>query len=278
VEAPIILATDLAARSDRAFGRAVQLARQWNRHLVIVHVLEGTPEGQELAAQARATEALGALADGLDVSHEVMIATGSLPETIAALADRMSASVIVTGVARYNHVTDFVLGTAVDYLARHSATPILIVKEMIKGPYDGVVVGTDFSERSKEALIEAARLFPELPLKLAHGYPRPFPGRIGLEEARIYGEETANQEMTAFLADQAVAPLRGRIEARYSQTSASMAIDHMASKFRQPLIVLGGRGRGALMHALFGHRASELITVVPHDVLIVRKTVAPDDQ
>lgn len=41
----ILLATDLSARSDRALDRAVQLARQWNSKLLIVHALEKPPAG-----------------------------------------------------------------------------------------------------------------------------------------------------------------------------------------------------------------------------------------
>ena len=39
----ILLATDLSARSDRALDRAVQLARQWNSILIVVHALEKPP-------------------------------------------------------------------------------------------------------------------------------------------------------------------------------------------------------------------------------------------
>ena len=43
--ASLLLATDLSARGDRAFDRAVQLARQWRARLVIATVL---PSLQEL--------------------------------------------------------------------------------------------------------------------------------------------------------------------------------------------------------------------------------------
>lgn len=275
MDAPIILATDLTARSDRAFARAVQLARQWQRRLVVVHVLEKVAANLQGAVRGQTELVLADLVAGLDIPHETLIEAGSLPETIGQLAESLQASAIVVGAARYNHVTDFVLGTAVDHLARHSSVPVLIVKDLVKGPYDGLVAGTDFSDRSKEALIDAACLFPELPIKVAHGYPRPFPGRIGLEEARIYGEEKASQEMAAFLADADIVPLAGRIEARFAQMPASEAIGRIATELRQPLVILGGRGRGALLQALLGNRTSELVAIVPHDVLIVRRTAIP---
>ncbi|HEV7259499.1 MAG TPA: universal stress protein [Bosea sp. (in: a-proteobacteria)] len=275
MRAPIVLATDLTARSDRAFDRAVALARQWGSRLVIVHVLENLTSEQDESARARAGDALKDLVDDLDVPHETIVELGSLPETVSAIADGLQASVIVVGAARYNHVTDFFLGTAIDYLARYSAIPILIVKERVKQPYDGIVVGTDFSERSKEALIGAAGLFPELPIKLANGYPQPFPGRIGIEAARAHGEETAREEAEAFLDNPDLASLRDRIDLRFAQTSASDAIARMAAGLKQPLVVLGGRGRGAVLHALLGNRASELTIVLPYDVLVVRQKPPP---
>lgn len=95
MDAPIILATDLTARSDRAFARAVQLAGQWKCRLVVVHVLEEIAANSSSAARAGAEKALSDLTEGLVISHETLVENGSPPEAIAGLAKRLGAAAIV---------------------------------------------------------------------------------------------------------------------------------------------------------------------------------------
>lgn len=272
---PILVATDLTARSDRPLDRAAQLAQQWERRLLIVHVLERGPQKQAAARMVRARRSLDRQTEHLTVPFDLVLESGSPPQTIAAIAAQRHAALIVVGAARYNHVTDFVLGTAVDFLARHAAMPVLVVKERPNAAYDGIVVGTDFSDRAAGALIAVATLFPEGRITVVHGFAHAFATRIGMETARKAGAAWAHREMTAFLARPALAPYLRRLAPRLVDGPPDLAISLSADVLRHPLAVLGGRGRSAALQALLGNRASELLTAIDHDVMIIREPVRP---
>src|SRR5690606_39122371 len=164
--APVIaVASDLTPRSDRPFDRAVMLARESGGAVRLIHVMERDAGG---AAPAR--RALDELAASVDVPVEVVIAHGSAPRAIADAAASADAQALLVGPARFNGLTDFVLGTAVDFLLRHASTPVLVVRDRPFGRYRRVVVGTDFSAASAKALNVAASLFPDTSVELAHCY------------------------------------------------------------------------------------------------------------
>ena len=61
-EMPLLVATDLTVRSDRAVDRGLQLASQMSAPLVVAHAVEGeTPAADALIGRARASLDLGKL-------------------------------------------------------------------------------------------------------------------------------------------------------------------------------------------------------------------------
>jgi nucleotide-binding universal stress UspA family protein len=179
------------------------------------------------------------------------------------------AALIVVGAARYNHVSDFFLGTAVDYLVRNATVPVLVVKERPRGAYDGIVVGTDFSERSARALSTAAELF-DGPITLVNAFGRPFPGRLGGDTSLELGEVWSREEMSRFLATPELAPWVGAVTCHCVESDPASAIEQFAQLHRSPVAVVGAHGWGSIAHALLGSRASDLLTSIAHDTLVVR--------
>src|SRR5690606_35559702 len=192
----IAVASDLTPRSDRPFDRAVMLARASGGEVKLIHVIERRDDkGVE---QVRL--ALDELACNVgDVPVEVVLAHGSAPRAIAEAAARANAQVLLVGPARFNDLTDFVLGTAVDFLVRNATTPVLVVRDRPFASYRRVLVGTDFSAPSAEALNVAAALFPDCLIELVHCYLPVFPGRLEVEAGRQYAISQAQEEMAAFL-------------------------------------------------------------------------------
>src|SRR5690606_33810109 len=99
-------------------------------------------------------------AGSADTPVEILLVQGSAPRAIAETAAQAGADILLVGPARFNSLTDFVLGTAVDYLLRHASTPLLVVRDKPFNPYRHVLVAVDFSAPSAAALTVAAALFP----------------------------------------------------------------------------------------------------------------------
>src|SRR3546814_9169667 len=115
--------------------------------LTIAHVLkrEGPQSGPETVARLRA-ELLPAAQNA-----DLIVRAGSAPKVLAQIAAERGSDLIVTGVARYNGIGEYLLGIAVDHIVRNAQAPALVVRCRATGPYERVDVATDLSYCSRAA-------------------------------------------------------------------------------------------------------------------------------
>ena len=265
----IIIASDLTARSDRATDRALLLAKERGAPLVLLHVVEG--EWSDVALEQRAAEAVEMVLESDADEAEVIVRRGNVQREIMELADARSAALIVTGVARFNNVRDFFLGTAVDHIVRHSKVPVLVVKRRAGLPYRRLLVATDFSPCSELALVAAAGLFPLTSLTLWHNCHAAFEALLDKEETTAFVRQQAEEDMRRFVAsadidDETRSNLQTLITVGELESSAERAL----REGEQDLLVLGTHGRGGFAQATIGSWAAQLLNDIACDVLMVR--------
>lgn len=267
----VAFATDLSVRSHRPLGRAVQLAEQFGARLIIIHALElhGHPDARAREADAR--KKLLELTTHIGIPFECILEHGSAPEIIAEVAAKQGSALIVVGPARYNDVSDFVLGTAVDYLLQHATVPVLLVKEKPVAEYDALVVGTDFSKRSMAALLSALTLFEGIPALVVHAYEHPFSARAVSDDLRETGGTWESERMSDFLNHPDIARFAGRMDSICVESTPANAIETVTDKFHHPLAVLGAHSLGRFAKAVLGNRVSNLLATISRDVLVVRE-------
>lgn len=265
----IILASDLTARSDRATDRACLLAREWAAPLLLVHVVEG--DWSDETVEARAADALGTILDSEAALAEIVVRRGDVQREILKLAEERAAALIVTGVARFNNVSDFFLGTAVDHLVRHAPMPVLVVKRRVRLPYRQLLVATDFSSCSQRALRAAVELFPEAELTLWHNCHAAYEAWLDKDATAAEARLEAEEQMQRFLADADIADdVRRGIKSVISTDELQRSGEHQLREGGFDLLVLGTHGRSGFAHATIGSRAAELLNNVSSDVLMVR--------
>lgn len=179
---------------------------------------------------------------------------------------------IVTGVARFNHLGDFFLGTAVDYVVRHAVSPVLVVKQRPHRMYEKVVIATDYSQCSLKALVTVAALFPEAELHLVHAYHVPYEAWLTSDEVKGYVKEEAQEELDAFVADPQISDvIRQRLNAKLSYGEVGGAIAREIEAIGADLVAIGTHGRSGFMQAMLGSTAEELLTFVRPDTSMVRE-------
>ncbi|MCS3509626.1 MULTISPECIES: universal stress protein [Achromobacter] len=278
---PILLATDLSARGDRALDRALQLARELGTQLIVLHVMEShattarltTPVWRRLSTDHKAL-AERELAEDLaaaDVSTEVVVVSGDPLTRIIETADSYGCSLIVTGTARDETLGRLLLGTTVEKLARQARQPVLVVKTRPRKPYRDVLVATDFSDGSRHALRAALQLVPNANLTLFHAYDVPFKGNAAPDDAvtrSFYkGAEQSAREFTANTPELAGrTPPQVVLEPGQPETVLSEYSFH----HRSDLVVTGTHGRTGILRTAIGSVAERLLESLPSDVLIVR--------
>ena len=286
LSARLLLATDLSARCDRALDRAAQLAGEWHAELIALNVLdEAASPDQALAwvtgkgdgdsdALSIARQQLARDLSGLNIQATLRIERSS--DAAAAIRDvaaRTGCSLVVTGVARHEVFGRFLLGSTVERLARTLAQPLLVVRQRVHGPYQRIVVATDFSDASRHALLAAVRLFPGREVILYHAYEMKLAGLSNnLEPARLSRMRQAIEQSdyadfmaaTELPAEAQVRPVieHGALESTLTRYVRSHGID---------LVVMGARGRSAVMTVLLGSSAAKLLDWLPCDALVARE-------
>lgn len=278
----ILLATDLSCRCDRALDRAALLAREWGAELLVVHVMAAEAEDmldaregwsrfdrRDAAAVMRRRVAadLAELADDLPV--EVRVTTGDPADRIIEIAEQEGCGLIVTGIARDEQLGRMFVGTTVNRLVRQSHVPVLVVHSRARRSYRTILVATDFSETSRQALVTSVGLFPDAGITLVHGLDLP---RATLqyedpaEDTRALERERRAEFLDAMPIDPSVRDTIG-LSIRRGDPERVVA-DH-ATEHRADLTVIGSHGRSALFDVVIGSMTKRLLERIQGDMLIV---------
>ncbi|MGZ9892142.1 universal stress protein [Bordetella bronchiseptica] len=283
--APILLATDLSARSDRALDRALMLAAQAQTSLVALHIMEPTntplttPVWRRLSADHKQLAERRLAEDLADapVPTSAVVRSGETVPLIRETAEHFGCSLIVTGIARESTLSRLLLGTTVERLARQASQPVLVVKARPRKPYRDVVVATDFSEGSRQALVAALQVAGDAPLTLFHAYDVPF-GKDAPEDAVVRSfYNDAAQKARAFL--DGTPELAGRPEPELVLESGQpeTLLSEYVFNRRCDLVVTGTHGLTGILRTAIGSVAEKLLEALPCDVLIVRQTGTAGD-
>jgi nucleotide-binding universal stress UspA family protein len=281
----LLLATDLSSRCDRALDRAAALARRWEAELTAVHALEVTPEftaarsrrqrfwhTQEDRAVAVARQLREDMHDD-GVKAAVVVQEGEPADLVLRTAERDDADLILTGHARAEPFGRLLLGATVERVVRHAKAPVLVVRNRVRGPYRNVLVATDFSPSSAQALTTAAALFGDARLTLLHVYQAPFAGMASAGTA-AYGR-MAREEAEAFVAAAALPdPVRQSLTLLVEPGRPDGVLPDYVAQQAVEMVVLGRRGRSVVLDVLLGSTADVLLHQLPCDVMVVRGTDA----
>lgn len=278
---PILLATDLSARGDRALDRALQLTKELNTKLIVLHVMEShatparltTPVWRRLSTDHKAL-AERELAEDLaaaDVPTEVVVTKGDPLARIMETADSYGCSLIVTGIARSETLGRLLLGTTVEKLARQARQPVLVVKNRPRKPYRDVLVATDFSAGSRQALRAALQLVPNAELTLFNAYEVPFQSASTPGDAAADNfHQTAQARARQFIAETPelaqAAPPKVVLQAGQPET----VLSEYSFNHRSDLVVAGTHGLTGILRTAIGSVAERLLEALPSDMLIVR--------
>ena len=305
----LLTATDLSARAERAFDRAVQLALQNKAALTVLHVipdeldpvyaeaLKGAARKalESLAAQAMTRGELKveiAIKGGLDreqimrqvaeaVTHgensvEVRIEPGSVYDIITDTAAEIDADLVICGVHRRLIIGDEWLGTTIDRVLRFGNRPVLVVKKPAEGPYQNILVGTDFSDESAEALKFAFAAFPSANFTLVNAFESSLAGFLTGVNASQQSIEKRLEELRQF-SDAVLARAKAeyglaelKVEHLIRQGSTLEVLQQSVDEKKIDLTVVGTHGRTGIRRAILGSVAESAIAKLPCDVLAVR--------
>jgi nucleotide-binding universal stress UspA family protein len=276
----VTLATDLAARTDRAFDRAVDLARRWGARLLIVHAVEESAVRTDQPSWRRGADPVETARwklhfdypgwEGVDTAIDIR--RGKPAEIVLEAASRDNTDLIITGIAREDVYGRDDLGALVPELARRANAPVLVVKKRLHTEPRRVVVATDLTDTSHAALELALGLFGPERLTLFNAFSIPYRGLAGdPQELERTMRPAVIEECRALLTEVAGAAAASRVEIVAELGAPAPILAKFVADRDIDLVVTGTYGHQGVMNVLLGSTAMDIMAEVSCDVMVARR-------
>lgn len=275
-----MLATDLSSRGDRALDRAMQLVRAWQSELHVVHALNvpppavpvGVDEGLFLEPYPDLRrEALQRIDKLLprDAPHAcVHIEQGVAASAILDVAHREACDLVILGESR-DGLPNLIEST-LERVVRKSPASVLVVRNRPQETYRSLLVGTDFTNESQQALEVAARLFPAARIVLMHAYQMPYASLLeDPASAHAWSDDHLAKVRAQLQATDLPPQRKERVRTLVSVGVPAAALQEYVNGNDIDLTVIGAHPRGLLFDAMVGV-SRPILGGIPGDILVVR--------
>jgi len=278
----IMVATDFSERSDRALCRAILLAKETGAELILAHAIDAEQARELLqSATEKATELLVRQStmlkatDGVSCTHKLVY--GSADASIAQASIDENVDLLVVGPHRRQLLRDlFFCPTAVGTI-RAIKCPVLMTNATAVGHYRRVLLATDLSDASRDAIEAATALgltehavssllyvFDALELRLAMSHTLASEKK---EQVLLAERAEAVRQLSTFAAGLGVSGMEQLV--RYDEMTPAVEILAAAEEISADLVVVGTRGRSGIARLLLGSVAEEVLRRADRDVLAV---------
>lgn len=275
--APILIASDLSPRSDRALARGIVLARAHACPVIVFTAIDSAlPEdmASDMAERARArlAEQIDPLAkDDVQVTIETHV--GDPGDDIIDRITRLEPRLLVMGTHRRRAFFDLVRETTMQRIVRQSDCTALLVADPAEARYQRIVLATDFSPAAASVLRAARDLVAEEAHVVAiHALHIPYAGQVARSPELMAELETSFRK-DAIVADaawRAAHDLSDIPETRIVTAPIRAVLEDQATRAPHTLLAVGAHGRVGANRAVLGSVAVDLLRSPPCDVLIAR--------
>ena len=274
--APILVATDMSNRSDRAMARAFHIARDLGAPVVVMTVLDDAMPAEMLPdLHNRCRERLDRYCAGLSggqVPFTVEVQTGDPAEDIIAAVEALQPRLLVLGTHRPRPFMDMLRETTMQRIVRRSQAPVLLATDRDDHEYRKVLLPTDFSPASAAAARLALEIAPKAELSALHALQVPYSGmlatapsaRADLEKPFRHDAKRADALWRQEL------DLSGMPPTEIVLGAPQLLVRDRAGQGRADLIAMGAHGRVGAARAILGSVSTDLMRDPPCDLLIAR--------
>lgn len=153
---------------------------------------------------------------------------------------------------------------------------VLVVKDKPRHLYRNILIGTDFSDASHQALELAIRLFPDAKFTLLHSYFKPV--TKSLRQSRDFEKLLKKNHMdleklAADVSEKMTKEIQTSdivVSPAFEEGLPLLAIIRHSENNKYDLVVVGTHGHSGWKAALLGSVTQAVLAKVPCDVLAVR--------
>jgi nucleotide-binding universal stress UspA family protein len=278
----ILAATDFSTRSNRAVRQAGLLGQAHGAQLGLVHIVDDDQPEELVAMEKREAqrilaEQIVAVPELRGVQCRPIVVEGDPFDGILRTADAIKADLIVMGAHRKQLLRDIFIGTTIERVIRVGTVPVLMVNHEAQRRYEKVLAPVDMSEASANALRAALALglVGRTGATVLHAFVAPAKGKLfiaGADKANV--DEYVDRERTAaaaqltdFLAAHDLE--RESWSLHLEEGDPGEVISRTVEMMRPDLVVMGARGRSAIVKTLLGSVTEACLRSLDVDILAV---------
>jgi nucleotide-binding universal stress UspA family protein len=281
----ILAATDFSPVSMRALDYAVSLARRYDSHIYLTHVISldayplATPEVTVGLVNTQRRNAENKIQELLfsgrlnEVSHDILIEEGALWPTLSGVIEKNEVDLVVVGTHGMGAVQKLLIGSGAEQIFRQCTRPVLTVGPAVDGritpeaELKNILFATDFGPGSDREVAYAFSLGQEhgANVTLLHVVKH-------LEDYSEAGMALKRDALRHQLQD--LVPTGGDV---WCQTQFRMAVGEptdeilrIAREINADLIVMGAKARSGLAGHVPGTKAYKIVSQAHCPVLTVR--------
>lgn len=290
----ILVATDFSKHSKIALARAADIALAFHSQVTVVHCLPdltyvpsasefGLPLNDYMVMQEefrqQATEAMknfleGTIPQELSVTSKMLI--GDPHFEVSQFAEKEKTDLVVAGRSGHSGWDQFFLGSTGRGLVHLCPTSVLSVSDDWTQKPKTILVGTDFSKGSRDAVLEGIALSEKFgaELHLMHvidttDTPTPSIARLsGHASMRESINDYAQSRLEEFV--QSLECPQARIKLHLNWGTPWRDMCQMATSLSANLIVVGNVGRRGFQGLLLGNTADRILSHCKSSVLAVK--------
>ena len=270
----ILIATDFSEPSKLAAQAARSLAEAYGIPITLLHVTDLDDTDEQRIKANELLEAFKSDTLGDDGDVELLVADHRRADVaITGAATKRKADLIVVGREGAHSITEHLLGSTTERVARHADCSVLVVQSEHASLASQVVACSDLSNESVRAIEEAGELASRFDgaLTLAHVYTveaPPFAYAPGETRRNEGMEKKASDALEKLRADK-LGEQKATIDVREHQSAVAGLCD-IAREKNADLMAVGTRGRTGLERLLIGSVAERIIRHAPCSVLVAR--------
>jgi universal stress protein E len=290
----IIVGIDFSECSRSALEQAARMA-EWNKaNLRIIHAVEyltisDTAEALRLTEdqirseiRQQANSRLGAWAKeaGVPAQHSREVIYGPPLDVLLEETRTSRADLLVLGVTG-DSLLPYGAGTLATKCLRKAPCKVMLVKESHARPFRRIVACVDFSDTSREAVVQALRVASQdrAEVHFLHVFQPPWdfsapfsdqlPAMVAFEKNhRLVLENNLRQFVSA-------SPGISSIYAVTEAKTHGHGIAEYCRRIDADLVILGTKGKTNLKYVLLGSTVERLLKEIPCSALVVRPPVEP---
>ncbi|MES2189821.1 MAG: universal stress protein [Pseudomonadota bacterium] len=268
----IIALTDFSPAGDACLERAAHIAsnRRWQLRIMYAAEKGNSVEPGPLARLGLSSRQLARRYNlPVEAASQVVVSEAQLVDAAVA------AQLVVTGAASHGRRAWFWRDTLIEQLMRNCLCPVLVVRNAQNEPYRKILVGVDFSARSRELVDRACAMSGEAELHLFHAIGRSDEAKLRSSDASAEAINAYRRQVSA-CAEERLLRLADSLDTRRNRVmffaghgDPAFQISVQQDAISADLIVVGKQRQSAFGELFFGSVARRLVQIANSDILIV---------